>query len=140
VRLLTTGPGIAHTTAITYAGSAANPTPSTKIRPRGLINSGNMCFANSVLQIMVYCPPFHRLFAELEKVLGSSGLSGGLGVSSDINGINGVGGTSVNGTAAEASAYPLVEATVEFLREFVVDDDRSKEKGNANANVNGKVA
>jgi hypothetical protein len=38
-----------------------------------------------------------------------------------------VGGTSGNGTAAEASAYPLVEATVEFLREFVVDDDRSKD-------------
>jgi hypothetical protein len=64
---------------------------------------------------------------------------------SGMNGINGVGGTSRNGMAAEASAYPLVEATVEFLREFVVDDDRSKDlkekgKANANANVNGKVA
>jgi ubiquitin carboxyl-terminal hydrolase 10 len=135
VRLLTSGPGVAHTTAISYAGSAAttttNLTPSTKIRPRGLINSGNMCFANSVLQIMVYCPPFHRLFAELGKVLGGVGLGG----------ISGV--TSGNGAAAEASAYPLVEATVDFLKEFVVDDDRSKDlkdpKGKANANVNGKV-
>ena len=52
-------------------------------------------------------------------------------------------GLSGNGTAAEASAYPLVEATVEFLREFVVDDDRSKElkeKGKANVSINGKVA
>jgi len=68
-RLLTSGPGPGHptiATAISYAGSAAagasttitttNLTPSTKIRPRGLINSGNVCFANSVLQIMVYCP------------------------------------------------------------------------------------
>jgi len=29
-------------------------------------------------------------------------------------------GTSGNGTVVEASAYSLVEATVEFLREFVV--------------------
>ena len=82
-------------------------------------------------------------------MLGGSGPSGGLGagtsgwlgVSSSINGINGVGGTSGNGTAAEASAYPLV-TTVEFLREFGMDDDRSKdlkEKGKANANANAKV-
>ena len=90
---------------------------------------------------MVCCPSFHRLFAELGRVLGGAGP--GLGVSSGINGINGVGGTSGNGTAAEASAYPVVEATAEFLRDFVVDDDRwkdLKEKGSANANVNGKVA
>jgi len=66
---------------------------------------------------MVYCPPFHRLFAELGTVLGGSGPSSGLGVSSGMNGINGVGGTSGNGTAAEASAYPLVEATVAVFEE-----------------------
>ena len=41
------------------------------------------------------------------------------------------------------SVHPLVEGTVEFLREFVVDDDRLKElkeKGKANSNINGKVA
>ena len=144
MRLLTSGPGVGHptttTAGVSYASTTAttttttNLTPSTKIRPRGLINSGNMCFANSVLQIMVYCPPFHRLFAELGKVLGGVGLSGVPGTS---------GNGSGNGTAAEASAYPLVEATVEFLREFVVEDDRSKdlkEKGKANSNVNAKVA
>ena len=143
MRLLTSRPGAhsaAHiTVTISYAGSAAaastttantNLTPSTKIRPRGLINSGNMCFANSVLHIMVYRPPFHRLFAELGKVLGAVGLSR-------------VAGVSGNETGAEASAYLLVEATVEFLREFVENDDKSKdskEKGKVNANVNGKVA
>jgi hypothetical protein len=146
VRLLTSGPGAsASAGTISYAGSAVsttttNLTPSsTKIRPRGLVNSGNMCFANSMLQIMVYCLPFHWLFAELRKVL--AGVE-----SSEVAATNG-NGTSGNGTAAEASAYPLVEATVEFLREVVVEDDRSKDlkekekgKANANANVNGEVA
>jgi hypothetical protein len=71
---------------------------------------------------MVYYLPFHRLFAELRKELARVELSG---------------------VAGASGAYPLVEATVEFLREFVVDDDRLKEleqKGKANANVNGKVA
>jgi len=124
VRLLTSRPGAGHptiATAISYAGSAAasttitttNLTPSTINRPGGLINSGNMCFANSVLRITVYCPPFHQLFVELGRVLGGAGP--GLGVSSGMNGINGVGETSGSGTAAEASAYSLVEATVEFL-------------------------
>jgi len=61
---------------------------------------------------------FHWLFAE---VLGGSGPSSGLGVSSGMNGINGVGGTIGYGAAVEASMYPLIEATVEFLREFVVE-------------------
>ena len=131
VRLLTSGPaGVGYAGALSSyasAGSVATTTNadtapvhtatttsslSVKIRPRGLINSGNMCFANSVLQIMVYCPPFHRLFAELGKVLVLGGGGGG--------GVNGV---------EESSKYPLVDATVEFLREFVVVDDMSsKEK------------
>lgn len=59
--------------------------------PRGLINTGNMCFANTVsdfplklsmkivvigsdadrqvLQVLVYCPPFTELFEELGKRL-----------------------------------------------------------------------
>ncbi|KAK1926127.1 cysteine proteinase [Papiliotrema laurentii] len=37
--------------------------------PRGLINTGNMCFANTILQVLVYCPPFTELFEELGKRL-----------------------------------------------------------------------
>jgi len=59
-----------------------------------------------------------------------------------MNGINGMAGKNRDGTEAEMSTYSLVEATVEFLREFVVDDERSKdlkEQGRANVNINGKV-
>lgn len=67
------------------------------IRPRGLINTGNMCFANAVLQTLVYCPPFYRFFTELGKY--------------------------IPGSKAELSKWngkttPLVEATVDFLKEF----------------------
>lgn len=71
-----------------------------------------MCFANSVLQVLVYCPPFYHLFAELGKLLPR-------------------GKSTVPPT-------PLVNATIEFLREFVVVDgsemspkDGSKGKGKA---------
>ena len=48
--------------------------------------------------------------------LGSGGLSAVARTSAV--GMNGMAGANGDGTAAEASAYPLVEATVEFLREF----------------------
>jgi len=37
------------------------------LRPRGLVNGGNLCFANTILQALVYSPPFYRLFSELGK-------------------------------------------------------------------------
>ncbi|KAI0371656.1 cysteine proteinase [Pilatotrama ljubarskyi] len=82
------------------SGSPANVAASMKIRPRGLVNTGNMCFANAVLQILVYCPPFHRFFSELRKHLAGP-----------------VVGSQREGT----KATPLVDATIQFLREFVPD-------------------
>ena len=32
------------------------------VRPRGLLNSGNMCFLNAILQPLVHCSPFHLLY------------------------------------------------------------------------------
>ncbi|KAH9484498.1 putative ubiquitin carboxyl-terminal hydrolase 3 [Psilocybe cubensis] len=86
-----------------------------KVRPRGLVNSGNMCFANSVLQVMVYCPPFHRLFGELGRVF------------------RGLDGEKGNGKE-KGRETPLVDATIEFLREFVEDKKVKGVNGNGNAN------
>ncbi|WVW81815.1 hypothetical protein I302_103812 [Kwoniella bestiolae CBS 10118] len=58
--------------------------------PRGLINTGNMCFANTILQVLVYCSPFTELFEELGKRL----------------------------KADLARKTPLLEAMIIFLREF----------------------
>ncbi|KAK0519596.1 hypothetical protein OC834_007329 [Tilletia horrida] len=59
--------------------------------PRGLINQGNMCFANAkILQVLVYCAPFFNLFTLI-----------GQHVPQDL-----------------ANRNPLVEAVVQFLREF----------------------
>ncbi|KAF9554587.1 cysteine proteinase [Agrocybe pediades] len=128
--LLTRGPAAPATPSYASAGMASSPSSTLlKIRPRGLINSGNMCFANSVLQILVYCPPFHHLFVELGKLL-----VGGVGPTA--GGASGSSGTSTpNGTGKDIkdSATPLVDATVEFLKEFVEDKKSKAMKDRAKA-------
>ncbi|MCJ1288113.1 hypothetical protein MMC26_007468 [Xylographa opegraphella] len=37
------------------------------IKPRGLVNTGNMCYMNSILQILVFCVPFHRFLDQVGK-------------------------------------------------------------------------
>jgi len=81
---LTSGPVVGHPAAppMLYAGSAAASitssasavaaSPTMRTRPRDPINCGNMCFANSVSQVMLYCPPLLRLFSKLGRV-GRSG-------------------------------------------------------------------
>ena len=63
-----------------------------------------MCFANAVLQLLVYCPPFWRLFKEVGRLMGrqereESQESGG-------------------------GATPLVDATVRLLEEFVYEEKK----------------
>ena len=101
-----------------------------------------MCYANSVLQVLVYCPPFQRLFVELGKVLLETAVAGSSSSGSLVNGF----GPSSSSTSESGSAptnglngkekdkeaegmTPLVDATVEFLREFM-DDKKTKSKGN----------
>lgn len=89
----------------------ATATIPLKIRPRGLVNTGNMCFANSVLQVLIYCPPFHRLFSELRKYLA---------------------GPVIGSQRDGNKATPLVDATIQFLKEFVPEPSPSsstKSKG-----------
>ncbi|KAJ6568127.1 hypothetical protein B0H10DRAFT_2200033 [Mycena sp. CBHHK59/15] len=90
------------------AAGAGTPAATERLVPRGLVNTGNMCFANAVLQVLVYCAPFAQLFARLRVLM--------------------VGGAS--GVGVET---PMVRATGEFLREFVVEE---KAKG-VNGNTNG---
>ncbi|KAJ3139437.1 hypothetical protein HK100_011509 [Physocladia obscura] len=40
---------------------------SRLIKPRGLINTGNMCFMNVILQPLLHCPPFFNLIKGLAK-------------------------------------------------------------------------
>jgi ubiquitin carboxyl-terminal hydrolase 10 len=61
-----------------------------------------MCFANAVLQLLVYCPPFWKLFRELGRLIGPRDRGEG----------QGTGGSSTL----------LVDATVRFLEEFVYEE------------------
>lgn len=37
------------------------------LEPRGLINTGNMCYMNSVLQVLMYCSPFYDFLDQISK-------------------------------------------------------------------------
>ena len=41
-----------------------------RLRALGLVNTGNMCFANAVLQLLLHSPPFWNLFRELGDLMG----------------------------------------------------------------------
>ncbi|KAL8683961.1 MAG: hypothetical protein Q9186_000172 [Xanthomendoza sp. 1 TL-2023] len=73
----------------------------TFVEPRGLVNTGNMCYMNSVLQILVFCVPFYDL---LEKL----------------------GRRAAHNFKSET---PLVDAMIMFMHEFgVIDSAESVEK------------
>ncbi|KAN0105392.1 hypothetical protein V8E52_011059, partial [Russula decolorans] len=73
-----------------------------RLRVRGLVNTGNICFANTVLQLLVNLPPFWNLFRELDDLKGQRGA--GVPESGD-------------------GATPLVDATVRFVKEFIVEEE-----------------
>lgn len=63
------------------------------VKPRGLTNSGNICYMNVVLQCLIFCEPFARLFHLVEsKSIASVGTD---------------------------SPTPLIDATVNFLKDYM---------------------
>ena len=83
---------------------ASRPTASAtlpRLRARGLVNTGNICFVDAVLQLLVNLPPFWKLFRELGDQMGQRG-----------PGVPETGG----------GATPLLDATMRFLNEFIVQE------------------
>lgn len=44
------------------------------IRPRGLVNTGNICFMSSILQVLLYSAPFYNMIRVIEKRAPSTSL------------------------------------------------------------------
>ncbi|KAJ7178307.1 hypothetical protein C8R46DRAFT_1076315 [Mycena filopes] len=127
--LLTSTPAALSPT--TPAFSSTTPTAlsaGAAVTPRGLINTGNMCFANAVLQTLVYCAPFGALFAGLYSVLGPQAVG-----ADDTAGA----GAARGGGMLEGA--PLVRATGAFLKEFQAPARRGSVGANGERrNGNGK--
>ncbi|KFY27775.1 hypothetical protein V493_03312 [Pseudogymnoascus sp. VKM F-4281 (FW-2241)] len=71
------------------------------LEPRGLVNTGNMCYMNSVLQVLVFCVPFYELLDQVGKRAAHS----------------------------FKSDTPLIDAMIMFMREFpIIDSAMSVEK------------
>lgn len=90
----------------TLIGEAETQFTAPLTYPRGMINKGNLCFANAILQTLVYCAPFYNLF----RVLGQT-------VPHDLH-----------------NSTPLMEAVIQFLSEFqVIPADVQKDFGESPA-------
>ena len=83
------------------------------LRPRGLVNSGNMCFAIAVLQLLVHSPPSWNLFKKLRELKEQWALKN----------LENCGGVT-----------PLVDATIRFFAEFTSEEKMSPSAPHGNPN------
>ena len=84
--------------------SPSRPTGNATLprqRARGLVNAGNMCFVNAMLQLLAHSPPFWNLCREL----------------GDLKGPRGTGDSETGGCAT-----PLVDATLRFFEELMIKE------------------
>lgn len=88
--------------------------PSYKINPRGLTNTGNICYMNAVLQCLMFCEPFNKLIRYVdEKAVGSL----------DKN-----------------SLQPIIDATIQFIKDFLkVTSQNGSNNSNGTLNSHGIV-
>ncbi|KAF2274477.1 cysteine proteinase [Westerdykella ornata] len=71
------------------------------LQPRGLVNSGNLCYMNSILQVLLFCVPFYDFLDQVAKRAAHS----------------------------FKSETPLIDAMIMFMRDFkVIDSAESPEK------------
>ena len=90
--------------ALLSSATPSHPAGTATLPPlcvRGLVNTGSMCFVNAVLQLLVHSPPFWNLFRELGDLKGQRGAA-------DLE--------------AGGGATPLVDSTLRFFEEFMVEE------------------
>jgi len=47
--------------------SVQNDTRLSFLEPRGLVNTGNMCYMNSILQVLMFCAPFYNFLDQVRQ-------------------------------------------------------------------------
>ncbi|PLB39169.1 mRNA-binding ubiquitin-specific protease UBP3, partial [Aspergillus candidus] len=70
------------------------------LEPRGLVNTGNMCYMNSVLQILVSCVPFYQFLDHIGR----------------------------RASHSFQSDFPMIDAMIMFMKEFRVIDAAQTEE------------
>ncbi|XP_071479256.1 ubiquitin carboxyl-terminal hydrolase 10-A-like [Diadema antillarum] len=73
---------------LSHVSSSHHP---MNLQPRGLINTANWCYINSILQALLSCPPFYHLMRNLP----------------------------LNNKVRNTSSTPMLDAMYQFLKEFL---------------------